>query len=616
MNSFSREINQIFRKLLRAPLFTLTTVGTLALGIGANAAIFSIVNGVLLKPLPFEDPEELVGVWHTAPGLGFDQVNSAPALYFTYRDETRVFEEVGQWDNSQVSVTGLVEPERLRANYVTAGVLPLLRVQPVIGRGFSEEDDSPGEPETIMLSHAYWQSQFGEDPGVLGSTLRVNGRPREIIGVLPPGFEMPRQEGSIYLPFQWDRSEVRMGNFSYQGIARLRPGVSIEEANADIARMIPISVEQFPGGLSMGMLEEARFGPDVHTLKEDFVGDVGQVLWVLLGTVGMVLLIACANVANLFLVRAEGRQQEMAVRTAMGAAGSRIARQFLLESLVLGLIGGVAGLALAFAGVRAIVAMGPESLPRLNEISLEPVVLLFTLGISLLSGLLFGLFPVVWFRGSNLVASLKEGGRGGSSGKDTHRTRNALVVAQVALALVLLTGSGLMIRSFQALRNVDPGFQRPKEVLTFRLMIPTAEVEDNEEVVLAYEQILDNLQRVPGVTSVGASFAITMDGYDSNDAIWVEDVPVVPDQLPPIRRFKWIAGDYFETMENPLLAERTITWGDIHDRAPLAVVSENFAREYWDSPANALVRGSALETRPISSGAKSSEWSETSTTTG
>ena len=232
--------------------------------------------------------------------------------------------------------------------------------------------------------------------------------------------------------------------------------------------------------------------------------------------------------------------------------------------------------------------MGPESLPRLNEISVEPVVLLFTLGISLLSGLFFGLFPVVRFRGSNLVASLKEGGRGGSSGKDTHRTRNVIVVAQVALALVLLTGSGLMIRSFQALRNVDPGFQRPEEVLTFRLMIPTAEVEDNEEVVLTYEQILDNLQQIPGVASVRASFAITMDGHDSNDAIWVEDVPIVPDQLPPIRRFKWIAGDYFETMENPLLAGRTISWGDIHDRAPVAVVSENFAREYVGQPRKRL----------------------------
>ncbi len=588
MNNFSQEIRQVLRKLVRAPLFTLTTVGTLALGIGANAAIFSIVNGVLLKPLPFENSEELVGVWHTAPGLGFDQINSSPALHFTYRDENRVFEDVGHWDNRQVSVTGLDEPEQMRAMYMTASVLPLLRVQPAIGRRFTEEDDSPGTPETIMLSHAYWQTQFGSDPGVLGSTLRVNGVPREVIGVLPPGFDMPRTEASIYLPFRWNRAETQMGNFSFQAIARLSPGATIEQANADVARMIPLSVEQFPGGITVGMLEEAGFGPNVHTLKEDFVGDVGQVLWVLLGTVGMVLLIACANVANLFLVRAEGRQQEMAVRTAMGAAGGRIARQFLMESLTLGLLGGVGGLMLAFVGVEALVALGPESLPRLNEISLEPVVLLFTFGVSLLSGLLFGLFPVVRFRGSNLVASLKEGGRGGSAGKQTHRARNALVVAQVALALVLLTGSGLMIRSFQALRNVNPGFERPEEVLTFRVTVPTAEVEDNEQVALVYEQILTNLERIPGVTSVGASYSLPMDDYDSSDALWVEDIPVVPDQIPAIRRFKWIAGDYFETMENPLLAGRTITWADIHDRAPVAVVTENFAREYWDDPASAL----------------------------
>ncbi len=591
LSDLIRQLSDIVRKLLRAPFFTITTAGTLALGIGANAAIFTIVNGVLLKPLSFEDPDELVGLWHVAPGLGFDDsrpVSIAPALYFTYRDESRAFEDVGSWDNQQVSVTGLAEPEELAAMRVTAGLLPLLGVQPLIGRRFTEDDDSPGAQETILLSHAYWQRNFGSDPGVMGSTLRIDGRPREIIGVLPPEFALPGRAAAIYMPFQWDRAEIQMGNFSYQAIARLTPAATIAQANADLERMIPISVDQFPGGLTLGMMEEAGFGPHVRPLMRDYVGDIGNVLWVLLGTVGIVLVIACANVANLFLVRAEGRGQEVAVRTAMGAARGQIARQFLFESLVLGLVGGLAGLALAFGGVRLLVEMGPESLPRLNDISVEPVVLVFTLGVSLLSGLLFGVFPVFRMGGLDLAASLKERGRGGSSGKERHRARSTLVVAQMALALVLLAGSGLMIRSFLALRDVNPGFASPEEVFTFRVAIPAAEIEERAEVAVAYEDMWRRLKEIPGVTSVGASSSLTMDDYDSNDAVWVEDVPIVPDQLPPIRRFKWITGDYFKTMQNPLLAGRPIEWADIHDRAPVAVVTENFASEYWGDPASAL----------------------------
>ena len=588
MSDLIHELRHILRKLVRTPLFTITTAGTLALGIGANAAIFTIVNGVLLKPLPFEDPDELVGVWHEAPGLGFDILNSAAALQFTYRDESRVFQDIGSWDNEQVSVTGLAEPEQLAGMMVTASLLPLLGVQPVLGRRFSEEDDSPGSQATLMLSHAYWQRQFGGDSGVLGNTLRVDGTLREIIGVLPPEFTLPGEESDLYMPFQWNRAEVQVGNFSYQAIARLVPGTSIEQANADVDRMIPLAVEQFPGGISLGMLQDARFGANLHPLKEDFVGDIGNVLWVLLGTVSIVLLIACANVANLFLVRAEGRQQEVAVRTAMGAARGQIARQFLQESLVRGLLWGLAGLALAFVGVRLLVELGPATLPRLSEITLDPVVLGFTLAISLVSGLLFGLFPVIRMGGLNLVASLKEGGRGGSSGKERHRARNALVVAQMSLALVLLAGSGLMIRSFQALRDVDPGFSNPNEVLTFRVGVPTAEIEDRAELALAWEEMWNRLGEIPGVTSVGGSSSVTMDGNDSNDALWVEDVPIVPDQLPPIRRFKWITAGYFETMQNPLLAGRAIEWADIHERAPVVVVTEDLAEEYWGDPGSAL----------------------------
>ena len=588
MDSFAQQLQYTFRKLLRAPLFTTVALLTLAVGIGSNAAIFSVVNGVLLKPLPFEDPEQLVGIWHTAPGLGFDEVNQSPALHFTYVDEGTAFESVGMWDDATVSVTGLAEPEQVAAMYVTHQTLPLLRIRPTIGRTFTLEDDSPESPESVVLSHGYWARRFGEDRDVLGRTMVINGRSMEIIGVLPEDLRFLTSDPEVYLPFQWDRSEVLFGNFSYQALARLAPGASVGQANADLERMIPMAVELFPGGLNMGMLEEARFGPLVRPLKQDVVGDVGNVLWVLLGTVAIILLIACANVANLFIVRAEGRQREMAVRTALGAERAQIVGQLLTESVLLGVAGGLAGLALAYGGLKLLVAMGPESLPRLSEIGVDPLVLAFTAAISVLASVLFGLFPALRFGSANLVASLKEGGRGGSAGKEQHFARNSLVVAQMALALILLAGSGLMIRSFQALRSVDPGFDAPEEVLTFRVTVPTAEIEEHTQVAQAHQEMLRRIQAIPGVTSASFASSVTMDGWDSNDAVEVEEFPVEGDQIPPIRRFKWVGEGYFETMGNPVIAGRTLTFGDAQDQLEVAVITADFASEYWGSPGEAV----------------------------
>jgi predicted permease len=585
-----RQLRYVVRKLMRAPLFTLTAIVTLAVGIGANSAIFSVVNGVLLRPLPFEEPDRLVGLWHTAPGLGFDQVNQSPALHFTYRDENRVFEDVVMWDNRQVAVTGLEEPEQLPALLVTAGFFEVLGVRPRIGRAFTEEDDLPGSAQTLMLGYGYWQRAFGGDPDAIGRTLTVQGETHEIIGVAPRHFQFARGNADVILPARLDRAQVAIGNFDYQGVARLRDGATIEQGNADIARMIPLATELFPGGIPLAMLENAGFAPRIHLLKEDFVGDVGNVLWILLGTVGLVLLIACANVANLFLVRAEGRQREVAVRSAIGAGRGQVASQFLWESAALGLAGGLVGLALAWGGTRLLVQLAPEGLPRVEQIGLDPAVLGFTLVVAVLSGLFFGLFPVFRYRKLSLVSALKEGGRGNSVGRERHRARNGLVVAQVALALVLLVGSGLMVRSFQALRQVEPGFQRPAEVLTFRIGVPQAEVGDDEEAALLIEEIARRIEAIPGVASVGPSFSVTMDGFDSNDAVWVEDHPIPPDQIPPIRRMKWVGGGYFETMENPVLAGRALSWADVHDRADVVVVTENMAREYWGDPASAIGR--------------------------
>jgi predicted permease len=592
MQSSGSRLRHILRRLMRTPLFTIVAIITLAVGIGANSAIFSIVNGVLLKPLPFKEPESLVGVWHKAPGLGFAEINQGPAFHFTYREENRVFEDVGMWATRSASVTGLAEPERIEVLRVTVGVLPILRVQPILGRVFSEGDDSPGSPETVILNYPYWQSRFGGDRGILGRKILVDGSPRDIIGVMPQGFQFLRSHAALIIPFQLNRSEVFVGNFSYQGVARLKPGVTLDQANADVSRMIPLVMKKFPlpPGFTMKMLEEARLAPNVRPLKQDAVGDIGKVLWVLLGTVGIVLLIACANVANLFLVRAEGRQRELAIRSAMGAGWSQIARELLFESVALGVMGGTAGLLLADAGIRLLRSMGPDSIPRIGEISLAPIVLVFTAAISILAGLAFGLIPVLKFARPDLSSALKEGGRTLGDSRERHRVRNALVVSQIALALVLLVSSGLMIRTFQAMKKVQPGFAMPQQVLTLRISIPKAEVSDDEQAVRTHEQIMRRIEQIPGVTSVGLSSSITMDGWDSNDPVFFEDFPVPEAQIPPIRRYKWISQNYFSTMGNPVLAGRDITWADIYNKAPVVIISEVLARKYWKDPRQAIGR--------------------------
>lgn len=591
MSALLQDLHYGIRMLTRNPGFTVVGLLTLGLGIGANTAIFSVVNGVLLKPLPYEDPENLVTVLHRAPGIGLNAgMTNSGGTYFTYREETQAFEDIGIWARWRVSVTGLAEPEQVDAVAVTDGIFPLLRVQPSLGRGFTVEDDSPSAPGTVILGHGYWQRRFGGDPGVIGRTLRIDGREREIIGVTPQDFRFLQYDSSVYLPLRLDRSRVIMGGgFGYAGIARLRPGVTLEAANQDVARMIPIAVKRF-GGITLAQIDEMGFGPDVRLLKEDMVGDVGTVLWTLLGTVGLVLLLACANVTNLFLARVEGRQREVAVRTALGAPRGRIAQRFLAESITMALLGGMAGLGFASVGICLLLRLAPANLPRLDEITIDPTVLFFTLGVSALTGLVFGLFPMLHYGrpNLNLVAALKEGGRGLSHGRARHRLRNLLAISEVALVLVLLIGSGLMIRSFQALRAVHPGFERPEEVLTVRLTVPSAEIPNEEEVGRLHEQILERLAAIPGVTSVAASSSIAMDGRDNYSALHIEDFPTPENQVPPVRPFKWIAGDYFTTMEIPLLGGRLLAWEDIRSRAPVAVVTDSFARAYWGEPSKAL----------------------------
>ena len=591
LDSLSSDLRYALRGLRRNPTFTAAALLTLALGIGANTAIFGVIDSILIRPLPFPHADALVGVWHTAnfQGLG-DRVECTPSMYFTYSEQNRTFEHVGVWSSSGATITGNAEPELPRALMVTYGVLDALEVQPLLGRWFSRTDDTPGSPETVILTYGYWQRRFGGDKSILGRTLTINSKPTTVIGVMPQGFRFGR-DPELILPFRFERAKIFLGDFSYQGIARLKPGVTIAQADADQARMLKIWLSSWPTtpGFPLSIFQNAHIGPKIQPLKEEVVGDIGATLWVVMGTLLLVLLIACANVANLLLVRGESRQQELAIRAALGAGWRRIAREMLVESLTLGVLGGALGLGLAYAALRILVAKGPATLPRLAEIRIDPLVLAFALGVALLSGVLFGFIPVLKYAGPRVATALRGVGRTFSHGRERHRASNTLVVVQVALALVLLICSGLMIRTFQRLRNVDPGFTHPEEIQILHALPPPGMTDDPERLMHTWQEVQAKLETIPGVTSVALGGSAPLEpGFSPNNPVYAEDKPFAPGQLPPSRRFRMVAPGYFKTMGTRIVAGRDFTWPDLYDKRHVAIVSENLAREFWGDPRAAL----------------------------
>ena len=593
-DSVGRDLRHSLRGLKRRPTFTLAVVLTLALGIGATTAIFSVVNAVVIKPLPYPNANAVVRVAHSAVtgGVRGDGSNfgffSAQTLEL-YATDGQAFEELGMYTSRQATITGLEDPERANTLVVTESTLRVLDVQPVLGRWFSREDDQPGAAETAILSDGYWQRRFGGDPSVIGRTITVDGRPHEVIGVMPARFTLRELPMDVILPMRTNAAQPGAANFCCSAVARLKPGITVAAANADVDRMLPGYIERDLRPVAGPMADALQLRAAVRPLKEDVVGNVGQVLWVLLGSISILLLIACANVANLVLVRAETRGTELALRTALGAGAGRLARGLMVESLTLSLIGGLIGVGLAYGGLRVLLAFPPANLPRLNEIAINLPVLGFALGVSVLSGLLFGLVPilrVVGQRLSNLAGAVRAGGRGASAGKNQYRSQNALVVAQVALALVMLVSSGLMIRSFQNLRSVHPGFADPATIQTVRLPMPAS--IQSERLVGTQQQILERLAAIPGVTSAayttllpmegGGGFIVAVDGetYDRSG------------RLPPSRRIVGVSPGLLRTLGTPLLAGRDVDWTELHDQRNVALVSEGFAREAWNSIEGAI----------------------------
>ncbi|MBO0723557.1 MAG: ABC transporter permease, partial [Blastocatellia bacterium] len=441
------------RMLRKNPGFTAVAAFTLALGIGANTAIFSVVECVLLKPLPYPHSESLATVRFTAQWEGNNDLTViSPSTYFIFREQNRTFQDIGLYTRSAVNVTGTGEPERTPALNATDGVLPILGVKPLLGRTFTRGDDSPESAETVILTYGYWSRKFGGDPSVIGRTIEIDGKPHAIIGVLPESYRfLDLTNLALVLPIKLNREKTHLGYFAYKGIARLKQDVTLEQANADVARMLPIVLRSFPPppGASLKFFENLKLGPNLQPLKQEVVGDVGKVLWVLMGSLGLVLVIACANLANLLLVRAEGRRQELAIRAALGASRGRIAAQLFFESLILALLGGLLGMGLAYGALRLLIIMAPQEFPRLNEIGVDGNTVLFTLAVSLAASLLFGSFPIFKYAGAGLEIELSACGRSMSESRERHRSRGVLVVLQVALALVLLVSSGLMIRTFR-----------------------------------------------------------------------------------------------------------------------------------------------------------------------
>ena len=595
LESLLADVKLALRRLRKSPGFGITVLLTLAIGIGANTAVFTVVDSILLKPLPYPQPEQLVAVWLHAPGAAglanfAEGLRLSPSMYLTFAEHNRTFQSIGVWLSGTANVTGIAQPEEVRTMYMSDGVLQTLNTAPTAGRWILTADQAPRSHEVAMLSYGYWQRRFGGDPAVIGRNIQVDSQTREIVGVMPRGFEVVNQDFDLLIPLAFDPRHQILAGFGFNAIARLKPGVTIGEADADIARMLDIWMDSWTNNDDGDphFYKTWKISGAIRPMKQEVIGNVSSVLWVVMGTIGVVMLIACSNVANLLLVRAEGRQQELAIRAALGAARTRIAREVLSECVLLALIGGVAGVGIAEAGLRLLAAIGPANLPRLHEISLDARSIAFTLGLSLVSALLFGTiaaFKSMWPAASLAHASAR---RTMSTSRERQRGRNLLVIAQVAMAMVLLISAVLMIRTLAALRGVDPGFADENHVQTLRVAIPQQLIADAQTATRVENSIADKLAVIPGAGSVGFARDVPMDGADPDwNNIFIEGKNERPGTVP-MRLFNHISPGYFHSVGTRLVAGRDYTWSDIYGLRPVAIVSENLARESWGSAAGAI----------------------------
>ena len=573
------EIRFALRQLRKSPAFTIIAILTLALGIGANTAIFSVVNAVLLRPLPYKAPDQLVMIWEASQKDEIDKEPLSFPNFNDYRAQAQSFEGIGAFTNSApILSAGDGEPERLTGAAVIGDFFSVLGVEPVLGRKFLPEENEDGKNRVVILSHAFWQRRFGADPNLVGQQITLNGNQYTVVGVMPPAFQDPvaaaKRPVELWVPLALTEGmrNSRRGDF-LQVIARLKPNVSADQARAELQGIAKRLEQQYPD-TNTGW---TSFPVPLH---QELTGNIRPALLVLLGAVAFLLLIACANVANLLLARASARQREIAVRSALGASRARIIRQLLTENVLLSLAGGAAGLLLAFWGTQALLAISPGNIPRLQSIGIDPQVLLFTIGISLATGVLFGLAPAVIVSKLNLNDTLKEGGRSSAEGAGGRRVRNGLAIAEIALSLILLVGAGLLIRSFLRLQEVKPGFN-PDNVLTAQLALPVAKYAENQQVVNFYDQLLERLSPQPGVKAASVTTALPMGGGGDFLAFFVEGRRVARTDRVPDAESRVVGPDYFRTMEIALRRGRLLTEQETQDAPRAAVINETLAKKYF-----------------------------------
>ncbi|HEU5208579.1 MAG TPA: ABC transporter permease [Longimicrobiales bacterium] len=573
------ELKQAARSLARRPGFTIVAALTLALGIAANVAIFAVINGVLLRPLPYPESERIVSVMHHAPGLQLPDLENSPGTLALYRQHARSFSSIAGVQESSRNLTGGLLPVRVQVAEVSPSWFDVMQVQPLRGRRFVEADADTLAAPVAVLTHEGWQAHFGGREGVLGSLVEIDGTSTEIIGILPPRAYTNPDMAAILPSFIDPNGPI--GRFGIIGVARLAPGVTLDAARTEVEQLQARIPEQSNGEMTAEVLERFGWSVSMQTLRERITGDIRPALLVVLGTVAFLLLVACASVANLFLVRAESRQRESGLRLALGASRARLAASFLSESMLLGLGGGIVGLVLAAFGVRALIAAAPAELPRIQEVSVDASVLLFALVLSVVAGLLFGLLPLPQQLRAPLQQLVRDGR--GSAGRDRQRMRKTLIVAQIALALVLLTGSMLMLRSFERLRNVDPGVN-PDGVLT--LGVSVGDGVDRLQAAQLYQRMTAEAAALPGVTSAGVVNALPLDPEGMNGGSFeLESRPRAEDEIPQVAFYSAISAGYFEAIGTTLLQGRSIERADTEERRSVVWVSESFARDFLDGKA-------------------------------
>ena len=577
LDEFTQDLRFGARTLRRNPGFAAIAVLTLALGIGANAAIFSVVNAVLLRPLPWREPDRAVMIW--SKWVSFDKTWVAEGEVLDYRKRSRTLSEVAAWSDGQVNLTGDGEPERVAAANVTANLFPVLGVQPMVGRAFSAAEDLPNGPNVVVLGFGLWKRRYASDPSIVGRSILINGQSFQVLGVMPPDFVLPTdfqnpEPSQLWMPLQIDPASTDHGSHGLYAAARLQPGATVRQAAEDLSQIAKAMTNEGLYPVQM------QFDTVVLSLTDEVVGNVRRAVWLLFGAVGFLLLIACANVANLLLARAEARQREIAVRSALGAGGWRVVRQLLTESLVLSSVSAIVGLAFAYAGVRFLAWWNPANIPRVAGVTLDGRVLLFTAVVALVTSIIFSLVPALRALKTDLTDSLKDGGQSASVGGARQRFRNALVVVEMALAVVLLVGAGLMLRSLWALQRVPLGFD-PTSVLTMRIALPQASYESPEQVAVFFRELLDRVRQLPGVRAAGAARSLPLGSPIGDFGLMVEGY-----QPPPGTNAKgdWqiVTDGYLAAMGERVVRGRGIEAADRSDSMLVALVNEEMARQYWN----------------------------------